>query len=90
MPKLSVQGHEYKLDSYATIGRSSKCTVQIKDIKLSRVHCEVIYYDGHWILVDLHSQNGTKLNNRGITESILKDGDKITVGRADILFQLAS
>lgn len=90
MPKLSVlyaeQTHEYQFTNYATIGRSSHCTVGIKDIKLSRIHCEIVQDDADFILVDLHSQNGTRVNEQLVLETILKPGDKIQVGRAEITF----
>ena len=57
MAKLKFQGKDYDFIDYATIGRSSKCTVSIKDIKLSRVHCEIIHIENKYILIDLHSQN---------------------------------
>jgi pSer/pThr/pTyr-binding forkhead associated (FHA) protein len=77
---------EQKLEKYAAIGRSKRCTVCIKDIKLSRVQCEIIQDDSDFILVDLHSQNGTRLNGKLVTEAILKNGDKITIGRAELTF----
>lgn len=87
MPKLVHENSEYHFSNYATIGRSSKCTVTIKDIKLSRIHCEIMEHEGDFIVIDLRSQNGTKVNGNLILESFLKDGDKITLGRADVVFK---
>ena len=86
MPKILIDAEEYTVDDYTTIGRSSKCTIRIKDIKLSRVHCEILHYDNAYLLIDLHSQNGTRLNEKAITEAILANGDKITLGRAELTF----
>ena len=36
---------------------------------------------------DLHSLNGTFLNNKKISESMLKDGDIISIGKFNILFK---
>lgn len=92
MPALvSILGEKTsvaKFLSYATIGRSSRCTMSVRDIKVSRVHCEVIEDDGDFILIDLHSQNGTKVNGSPITEAILQDGDEISVGKYKIVFHL--
>ena len=86
MPKIILEGKEYTFVSYATIGRSSKCAVCIDDIKLSRVHCEIIQDEKDFILVDLHSQNGVKLNDHFVTEAILKNEDKVTLGRTAFTF----
>jgi len=86
MPKIVLEGKEYPFSSYATIGRSSKCTVCIPDIKLSRVHCEIIQEENDFIMVDLHSQNGMKLHDRFVTEAILKNKDKVTLGRTEFTF----
>lgn len=88
MPRLIIDENAYSFDSYATIGRSSKCTASINDIKLSRVHCEIIREENDYILIDLQSQNGTNLNDVPITEAVLQDNDKITLGRADLFFKL--
>lgn len=91
MPKLVVSyGNnttEYQFTSYITMGRSSRCNVSIKDIKLSRVHAEIIQDENTYIIVDLQSQNGIKVNDRDMTEAILQNGDVITLGeRAKITF----
>jgi len=88
MPKLIIGTQEYTFSHYASIGRASKCTISFADdIKLSRVHCEIIQDDEDFILIDLHSQNGTQLNGKAITERILKSGDIITLGKASLTFQ---
>ena len=42
-----------------SIGRSSECTIPIKDRYLSRRHAEIVAKDGEWTLKDLGSANGT-------------------------------
>lgn len=75
-----------KFEKYASIGRSKRCTLCIKDIKLSRVQCEIVKDEDDFLLVDTRSQNGTRLNGKLITEAILKNGDKICIGRTEITF----
>lgn len=89
MPKLINEGRSYVIDHYASIGRSSKSTISFPDdAKLSRVHCEIIQDEDDFILIDLHSQNGTQRNGQYITEVILADNDTITLGRAEFKFVL--
>lgn len=93
MARLVMNNSEKKeavdFTHYATIGRSSRCTLCIKDIKLSRVHCEIIQVEEDYILIDLHSQNGTKLNENLILETILCDGDRLILGKSEVIFHLS-
>jgi pSer/pThr/pTyr-binding forkhead associated (FHA) protein len=56
------------------------------DPKISRSHAELRDRDGQWILVDLGSSNGTKVNDRRIEQHPLRDGDRIQLGRTTIVF----
>ena len=76
---------EYSLDrrkSYV-IGRSDKCDVVIlNDKKVSRQHCILkADSDGHWVLTDQGSSNGTVVNHQPIVFQRLEDGDAVRVGR---------
>jgi len=45
-------------------------------------------YDGHdWHIADLHSTNGTLVNDIDVDEVILRDGDLITIGLMDLQFR---
>ena len=74
--------------TYVNLGRASRCSITLKDPKLSRIHCEILQIDGEFILVDLQSQNGTKVNSDSIHEVLLNDGDTIEIGRSKLLFQI--
>ena len=87
-PKTKNQTSQVAFTEYASIGRSSRCTVKIKNIKISRVHCEIIKDGEDFILVDLHSQNGVYVNEKRVTETLLFNEDKITVGIAEVIFLL--
>ncbi|MCG3150024.1 MAG: hypothetical protein PCFJNLEI_03491 [Verrucomicrobiae bacterium] len=69
-----------------TVGRSEQADAQIKDDRISRLHCTVAVKDGVYFLTDLKSTNGTWLNNERITEAQLKPNDKIRVGQTVITF----
>ncbi|MGI9184557.1 MAG: FhaA domain-containing protein [Solirubrobacteraceae bacterium] len=73
----------------ATIGRSRQCEVMLDDPNISRAHAEVCARGGSWVLADLGSTNGTRLNGRRLTGSeVLKPGDEIELGTSRITFEL--
>ena len=63
------------------IGRDADCDVTLEDASTSRRHAK-LYRDasGQLWLADLHSKNGTFLNNRRINVSRLRETDQIEIG----------
>jgi pSer/pThr/pTyr-binding forkhead associated (FHA) protein len=53
---------------------------------VSRRHAEVRPFGTGFLVVDLGSTNGTKVNGTTVSEHQLKDGDAITVGATRIRF----
>src|SRR5215510_14891986 len=73
-----------------SIGRASDCTIPIKDRYLSRKHAEIVAGDGHWVLKDLGSANGTYLNGSRVEHSLrLHAGERIRLGDTEIVFETA-
>lgn len=71
-----------------TIGRLPECDVVLTDANCSRRHVEVRpTNDGGYVLVDLGSTNGTKVNGIGVHSHRLEDGDDITVGATHMRFE---
>jgi hypothetical protein len=71
------------------IGRSRDCDVQLQDQNVSRRHAEVRPSGGSWIVRDLGSTNGVKVNGRRIQgPQSLKRGDTIELGTARVTFEL--
>lgn len=74
-------------DGRATIGRLETNDIPIPDPGLSRHHAEISTENGHFILTDLGSTNGTFVNGKRIAEKPLKDGDKIDIGKVSLVFR---
>jgi len=74
-------------DQPVTIGRGSDSVVQIHDGKISRHHCEVRATPDGYFLRDLGSKNGTFVNGARISEARLRNGDRVQVGLAQLLFR---
>src|SRR5947208_5850370 len=51
-----------------TLGRAATNRIVLKDELCSREHAEVFQSEGHWVVRDLGSLNGTRLNNEGLSE----------------------
>jgi hypothetical protein len=73
----------------ATLGRSRQCDVTVDDPNVSRTHAEVRPRGGSWVLSDLGSTNGSRLNGRRVEGSeVLKPGDEIELGTTVVRFEL--
>ncbi len=70
-----------------TVGRSSANDIQITDVRISRHHCTFVAQQGHMMLCDEGSQNGTFVNGALVERSPVKAGDRIDVGLARIYFE---
>jgi hypothetical protein len=88
--RLRVDGRTELLGSAgAVIGRSRDADVLIDDPNVSRRHAEVRPSGGSWIVRDLGSTNGVKVNGRRIQgPQSLKRGDVIELGTARVTFEL--
>jgi diguanylate cyclase (GGDEF)-like protein len=65
------------------IGRTSECDITLSDSGISRQHAAIIVHsDGTLVLRDLGSRNGTRLNGKRVSESVLADGDTIRLGES--------
>jgi Protein of unknown function (DUF3662)/FHA domain len=72
-----------------TIGRSRQCDVTLDDPNVSRTHAEIRPRGGSWVLTDLGSTNGSRLNGRRLDGAeVLKPGDEIELGTSQIKFEL--
>jgi hypothetical protein len=72
----------------ALIGRSRECDAVLDDPNVSRRHAELRRDDGAWVIADLGSTNGVKVNGRRVEEAQLAPGDEITLGVTDLTFEL--
>ncbi|RCG32229.1 FHA domain-containing protein [Sphaerisporangium album] len=63
------------------VGRGSECDLILTDLTVSRVHAELRRESEDWLLVDLGSLNGTRLNGwRLVGPARVRTGDEISFG----------
>src|SRR3954454_16815137 len=73
----------------AVLGRSRDADITIDDPNVSRRHAEVRPSGGSWIVNDLGSTNGIKVNGRRVRgPQSLKQGDVIELGTSQVTFEL--
>lgn len=84
----SDRGQRYELNAsrIETIGREENNTIQLHDTEVSRKHAQVSWENGRVVLTDLNSSNGTYVNGRKITKTVLAGGDQIRIGSTRMQF----
>jgi len=86
------KGREYALDKPSvTIGHAKDNDIVLDSSKprshVSGHHAVVKFAGGQFQLVDRNSSNGTRVNGRKITQTILSDGDKIHFAKVQAVFK---
>ena len=71
-----------------TIGRSRDCDVTLDDANVSRRHAELRREGATWVVADLGSTNGVKVNGHRVSEQPLQPGDEITLGIERLTFEV--
>jgi diguanylate cyclase (GGDEF)-like protein len=80
-------GRKHNLEgSSITLGRSTKCDVQIDQESVSRAHSKIVNNGRSIRIRDLGSTNGTYVNDELVEERTLVDGDFIKIGRTIFKF----
>jgi hypothetical protein len=73
----------------ATLGRSRQCDVVINDPNVSRQHAELRPRGSSWVLTDLGSTNGSRINGHPVERSeVVRPGDEIELGATILRFEL--
>jgi hypothetical protein len=63
------------------IGRELACDLTLTDLSVSRWHARLHREDETWILADLGSTNGTRLNGWRVSSGVrVRPGDRVTFG----------
>ncbi len=64
-----------------TIGRRSSCDIVLEFANISSQHCEFELENGYWIVRDLGSRNGVKVNGERVDSKWLQPGDEIVIAK---------
>lgn len=74
-------------ETIITIGRVPESVITLEDPNVSRNHAEIRPQGGAFVLADLGSTNGTKINGVKVSERELQDGDEMTFGATTFRFE---
>jgi len=84
----SNQGQTWELkEPRSVLGRHPDCDIPIDHLDTSRHHAQVVAVGGEFFLEDLHSRNGTWLNQKRVGgRQRLSDGDRIRISETVLEF----
>jgi signal transduction histidine kinase len=91
LPSLIViqgpdRGRRIELEgSRLVVGRDIQCDVRLHDTEISRRHAEFHLFPDRTEIFDLRSSNGTFLNGKRISREVLEHGDRLLLGRTEML-----
>ncbi len=81
------QGEWELREAVTVLGRSRRCGIVLTDPNVSREHAEVRRQGDGFMLRDLGSTNGTRLNRRDVKQAVLQHGDRIELGTTELVFE---
>ncbi|MCC6225503.1 MAG: FHA domain-containing protein [Microthrixaceae bacterium] len=85
---LLPTGDRVPLGEYVvTVGRAPDATIMLGDPNVSRRHAEIRPQGDGFVVVDLASTNGTRVNGARISEHPLRDRDEVVFGNTVVHFE---
>jgi pSer/pThr/pTyr-binding forkhead associated (FHA) protein len=92
MPEIVVKYEDKVIERVVTqkkrisIGRTPDNDIVLDNRGVSRKHAVIEFDDDSALIMDNESLNGTFVNSRKITEEMVKDRDRITIGKFDLVY----
>lgn len=75
--------------SEVTIGRDPECDLSVPNSTMSARHATLSFHQNQWWIEDLHSTNGSYIEDLRIEEPmVIKDGDLIVCGEVPITISI--
>lgn len=89
-PRAALRGRDGDwplTETVTVIGRSRRCDIVLSDPNVSRQHAEVRRQDDGYVVRDLGSTNGTRVNRRDVKQAVLQHGDRVELGTTELVFE---
>lgn len=72
------------------IGRGNECDLVLQGKGISRKHAEIVFQSGRFVVNDLESLNGLKVNGYKVARVILEENDQVKLGEVCLHFSSGS
>lgn len=96
MPEIVVKFNEKVIERVVTekkrisVGRTKDNDIVLENRGVSRKHAQIEFNGDATVIIDNESLNGVFVNNRRISEEVLRDSDVITIGKYSLEFHQES
>jgi len=93
MPEIIVKYEDKVIERVVTekkrisIGRTADNDIVLDNLGVSRKHAQIEFNPDSAVIMDNESLNGTFVNNRKVSEEIIKDNDQITIGKFNLIYR---
>jgi pSer/pThr/pTyr-binding forkhead associated (FHA) protein len=84
--KKTLENFPIGMGDTFVIGRQDTNDIVIDNLAVSLLHAKIESIGDEYLLIDLHSENGSFVNEQRIKAHWLTDGDAITIGKHTLLF----
>lgn len=85
---IGDQGEVFPITTFPfVIGRGAECDLVLQGKGVSRRHAEIIFQSGRFVVNDLESLNGIKVNGYKVARVILEENDAIRLGEVSLTFR---
>ena len=87
MPEIIVKFNDKVIERVVTekkrisVGRTKDNDIVLENRGVSRKHAQIEFNNDAAVVIDNESLNGTFVNNRRVSEELLRDNDSITIGK---------
>lgn len=75
-----------RLTHRATLGRLAECDLRLDDPSVSRRHARLEPSGRRWVIEDLDSTNGVRVNGERVHRAELQHGDRLELGTVELEF----
>lgn len=84
---VAETGESYPITTFPfVIGRGSECDLVLQGKGVSRKHAEIVFQSGRFVVNDMESLNGIKVNGYKVARVILEENDSIKMGEVALTF----
>ncbi len=93
MPEIIVKYEDKVIERVVTekkrisIGRTADNDIVLDNLGVSRKHAQIEFNPDSAVIMDNESLNGTFVNNRKVSEEIIRDNDQITIGKFNLIYR---